>query len=148
MISRHGGTSLPKSQSSNTINEGVRHRRTISSGTDLALATLSPHRFIISFDTVISMANQTCQCILNIRESRETHFLTLAGGMMFTRTTLKLGYLRLSVQYFLRRLTDACPMDWLHLSICGVFILTSLLLLASKSINGLDPISAALNAKC
>lgn len=48
---------------------------------------------------------------------------------------------------FLRLLADACRADRLPLAICGMFILASLMLLASKGINGFDPVSVVLNAQ-
>jgi hypothetical protein len=48
---------------------------------------------------------------------------------------------------FLRSFADACKVDRLPLAICGIFIVASLSLLASKGINGFDPLSIMLNTQ-
>jgi PAP2 superfamily len=49
--------------------------------------------------------------------------------------------------YFVKQLSDTCRTDRLPLAVCGSFIAASLSLLASKGINGFDPVSVALNAQ-
>lgn len=57
------------------------------------------------------------------------------------------GPMQPGFRMFPRLLADACRMDRLPLAIWAVFIFASLTLLASKGINGFDPVSVALNAQ-
>jgi hypothetical protein len=57
------------------------------------------------------------------------------------------GPMQMGFRTFLRLFANACRMDWLPLAIWAVFIVASLVLLASKGINGFDPVSVALNAQ-
>jgi PAP2 superfamily len=51
------------------------------------------------------------------------------------------------IRYAFGHFIHACRMDWLPLGTSGIFILTTISLLASKGINAIDPVAVALNAR-